>query len=77
MAAKAMAAAALFVARGLDGATMSDIVETTGIPRATPVWNCFAGKSTELPAGGDDTKKGPDPADLAGSGPFSSDRQLS
>ena len=33
--------------------------------------------TTELLAGGDNTKKGPDPADLAVSGPFSSDRQLS
>jgi AcrR family transcriptional regulator len=43
MAAKVMAAAALFAERGLDGATMSDIAEVTGIPRAT-LYYYFEGK---------------------------------
>jgi len=43
MAVKVMAAAALFAERGLDGATMSDIAEATGIPRATLYYH-FDGK---------------------------------
>jgi AcrR family transcriptional regulator len=43
MAAKVMAAAQLFAERGLDGATMSDIAEITGIPRAT-LYYYFDGK---------------------------------
>jgi TetR/AcrR family transcriptional regulator len=43
MAAKVMAAARLFADRGLDGATMSDIAEVTGIPRAT-LYYYFDGK---------------------------------
>jgi AcrR family transcriptional regulator len=43
MAAKVMAAAALFAERGLDGATMSDIAAATGIPRATLYYH-FDGK---------------------------------
>jgi AcrR family transcriptional regulator len=43
MAAKVLAAAALFAERGLDGATMSDIAEATGIPRAT-LYYYFEGK---------------------------------
>ncbi len=38
-----MAAAQLFAERGLDGATMSDIAEVTGIPRAT-LYYYFDGK---------------------------------
>ena len=38
-----MAAAPLFAERGLDGATMSDIAEVTGIPRAT-LYYYFEGK---------------------------------
>jgi TetR/AcrR family transcriptional regulator len=43
MATKVMAAARLFAERGLDGATMSDIAEVTGIPRAT-LYYYFEGK---------------------------------
>jgi AcrR family transcriptional regulator len=43
MAARVMAAAELFAERGLDGATMSDIAEATGIPRATLYYH-FEGK---------------------------------
>jgi AcrR family transcriptional regulator len=43
MAAKVMAAAALFAERGLDGASMSDIAAATGIPRATLYYH-FEGK---------------------------------
>ena len=43
MAAKVLAAARLFAERGLDGATMSDIAEATGIPRAT-LYYYFEGK---------------------------------
>ena len=43
MAAKVLAAAPLFAERGLDGATMSDIAEVTGIPRAT-LYYYFGGK---------------------------------
>jgi TetR/AcrR family transcriptional regulator len=43
MAAKVMTAAGLFAERGLDGATMSDIAEVTGIPRAT-LYYYFDGK---------------------------------
>jgi AcrR family transcriptional regulator len=43
MTAKVMAAAQLFAERGLDGATMSDIAEVTGIPRATLYYH-FEGK---------------------------------
>jgi TetR/AcrR family transcriptional regulator len=43
MAAKVMTAAQLFAERGLDGATMSDIAEVTGIPRAT-LYYYFEGK---------------------------------
>jgi TetR/AcrR family transcriptional regulator len=43
MAARVMAAAQLFAERGLDGATMSDIAEATGIPRATLYYH-FEGK---------------------------------
>jgi AcrR family transcriptional regulator len=40
---KVMVAAELFAERGLDGATMSDIAEVTGIPRAT-LYYYFEGK---------------------------------
>jgi AcrR family transcriptional regulator len=43
MAGKVMSAAHLFVEHGLDGVTMSDIAETTGIPRATLYYH-FEGK---------------------------------
>ena len=40
-----MAVAQLFAERGLDGATMSDIAEVTGIPRAT-LYYYFDGKES-------------------------------
>lgn len=43
MAARVVAAARLFVQRGLDGVTMSDIAEVTGVPRATLYYH-FEGK---------------------------------
>jgi TetR/AcrR family transcriptional regulator len=43
MAAKVMAAARLFAERGIEGTTMSDIAEATGIPRAT-LYYYFEGK---------------------------------
>lgn len=43
MAAKVMAAAELFLERGVDGAKMSDIAEVSGIPRAT-LYYYFDGK---------------------------------
>lgn len=46
MAAKIMAAAQLFAERGLDGATMSEIAEVTGIPRATLYYYYFDGKES-------------------------------
>lgn len=42
---KVMAAAATFVQHGLDGVTMSDIVEASGIPRATLYYH-FDGKES-------------------------------
>src|SRR6516225_1437335 len=45
MAVKVMAVAELFAERGLDGATMIDIAEVTGIPRAT-LYYYFDGKES-------------------------------